>query len=237
MEVSYKNNLATPFLTLVMLLFLTTSNSLAQSKDAKGDYAIEGNTSILSHFVHHGLSQTQSDPSLQTSIFIPLGPQFRIGLWGSNVSYEGANNHIWLKVVFDLKIEFNKDVDFVIGYNINQFFKDRLRNGNTTRLGLNIFDYRISYENETNWEGTETSSRYVGFGKAFKFYGNFEWDNQIGYTMVEVTTLQSYFDLRSSISSSYNKLDFHVAVTATSNPSQFNGHGDIFGIIGMGFKY
>lgn len=237
MDVSYKNRLATYFfITLIAILFLNIP-SKAQTKEAKGDYSIEGTTNILSHFVHHGLSQTQRDPSLQTSIYIPLGPQFRIGLWGSNVSYEGANNHIWLKVLFDLKIEFNKDVDFIIGYDVNQFYKDKIRNGNTTRLGLNIFSYRIVYETESNWEGTETSSRHVGFGKAFKIYNNFEWDNELGYTMVEVTTLQSYFDLRSKISATYNKLDFHIAATATSNPGQFNGNGDIFGIIGMGFKY
>lgn len=237
MDVSYKNRIATHFFfTLLAVLFLISPVN-AQTKETKGDYSIEGMTNILSHFVHHGLSQTQRDPSLQTSIYIPLGPQFRIGLWGSNVSYEGLNNHIWLKVLFDLKIEFNKDVDFILGYDVNQFFKDKIRNGNTTRLGLNIFTYRIVYETESNWEGTETSSRHVGLGKAFKIYNNFEWDNELGYTMVEVTTLQSYFDLRSKISASYNKLDFHIAATATSNPGQFNGNGDIFGIIGMGFKY
>lgn len=237
MDVSHKNRIATHFFLTFIIVLLNLNTTFAQNKDTKGDYTIEGDTTILSHFVHHGLSQTQRDPSLQTSILIPLGPQFRIGLWGSNVSYEGSNNHIWLKVLFDLKIEFNKDVDFVIGYDINQFYKDKLRNGNTTRLSLNIFTYRIIYENESNWEGSETSSRYVGFGKAFKISNSFEWDNQLGYTMVEVETLQSYFDLKSKLSAVYNKLDFHIALTATSNPGQFNGNGDIFGIIGMGFKY
>jgi hypothetical protein len=55
--------------------------------------------------------------------------------------------------------------------------------------------------------------------------------------MVTVDNLQNFFDLRSKISSSYNRLDFHLAATATSNPSQFNGNGDMFIILGMGFKY
>jgi uncharacterized protein (TIGR02001 family) len=233
MEVSYKNYLATSFFTL----FFFATLAFSQNKDSKNDSSIEGDTTILSHFVYHGLSQTQRDPSLQTTLFFPLGPQLKIGLWGSNVSYEGFNNHIWLKIIFDLKIEFNKDASFVLGYNLNQFYKDRLRNGNTLKLTLDVFDYMVSYENESNWEGTETSSRYVGFGKTYTIFSTFKWNNQLGYTMVEVSSLQNYFDLRSTISSNYNKLDYQVGLTATSNPGQFNGNGDFFAFIGLGFKY
>ena len=238
MDLSYKNKIATRFL-IVFLIFmiLVNKSSFAAEKSARGDYQTEGSTTIFTHFVNKGLSHSQQDPSLQTNMFIPLGPQFRIGLWGSNVSYENSDNHIWLKVLFDLRLEFNKDVDLIIGYNINQFYKNRVRNGNDSVLSLNIFDFHIRYENESNWEGTDTRARYVSFGKSFKIYNNVEWDNQLGYSMVSVENLQSYFDIRSTLSSTFNKLEFLIAVTATSNPGQFNGRGDVFGILGMGFKY
>jgi uncharacterized protein (TIGR02001 family) len=210
---------------------------MAQSKDAKTDYQMEGSTSFLSHFVHRGLSQSNMDPSLQTQIFVPIGPQFRFGLWGSNVSYEGSDNHFWLKILFDLKLEFNKDADLTMSYNINQFYKNTLRNGYTTKMALSIFSYRIMYDQDTNWEGTETASKYVAFGKSFPVFGNFKWDNQLGYTMIEVENLQNYFDFRTALSSHVNKLDFEFSITATSNPGQFNGRGNFFGIISTGFKY
>lgn len=238
MDVPYKNRIATHFFIALLAVLFPFKMAFAQTKDSKGGgYSIEGSTSMLSHFVHHGLSQTQRDPSLQTNIYIPLGSQFRVGLWGSNVSYEGSNNHIWAKILFDLKVEFNKDVELTLSYDLNQFYKDKTRNGNTTRFALNIMSYHVTYELESNWEGTETGAKRVGFGKSIKIYNSFDWDNEIGYTMVTVDNLQNFFDLRSKISSSYNRLDFHLAATATSNPSQFNGNGDMFIILGMGFKY
>lgn len=228
-------------LTLVLFgIFLSITSSttaLAQSKDSKTDYQTEGTTSILSHYVHHGLSQTNKDPSLQTSIFIPVGPQFRIGLWGSNVSYEGTDNHILIRIPVELKLEFNKDVDLTIGYSGNQYYKSHARDGSTTSLHLNVFDYIIIHEMESNWEGTETKSKYFGFNKTFKISGDFNWENQLGYTVISVENLQNYFDLMSAISGKLNKLIYKFTITATSSPSQFNGNGDVFGIFSLGFGF
>lgn len=236
MQLSYKNHLATLFLMILLSLCLN-SPILAQSKETQKSYAIEGSATILSHFVYHGLSQTQKDPSLQTLLVVPLIPEFKVGIWGSNVSYENANNHVWFKLLFDLNIELNKDVQLIFGYNFNKFYKDSIRNGSTLILGTNLFDYQIRYESETNWQGTETGARYVSFGKIFQIFSQFDWLNQIGYSMLEVPNLQNYFDLKSQISTSYNKLNFLAAVTLTSTPSQFNGNGDIFAILGIGFTY
>lgn len=201
------------------------------------DYQTEGTTSILSHFVRHGLSQTNKDPSLQTSIFIPVGPQFRIGLWGSNVSYEGLDNHILIRIPVELKLEFNKDVNLTIGYSANQYYKSHGRDGNTTSLQLNVFDYLIVHELESNWEGTETKSKYFAFNKTFTFGGDFNWENQLGYTIISVENLQNYFDIMTAVSGRANNLIYKFTVTATSNPGQFNGAGDIFGIFSLGFGF
>ncbi|MBL7544883.1 MAG: hypothetical protein JNL11_13785 [Bdellovibrionaceae bacterium] len=242
MNLSFRfSNSILDLLTLVLfgvfLLAHVPQSALAQSKDSKLDYQTEGTTSILSHFVHHGLSQTNKDPSLQTSILIPVGPQFRIGLWGSNVNYTGLDNHILIKIPVELKLEFNKDVHLTIGYSANQYFKSNTRNGNTTRLQLNVFEYLVIHEIESNWEGTDTKSKYFAFNKTFKLGNDFSWENQLGYTAIEVENLQNYFDLMSSISGKANKLIYKFTVTATSNPGQFNGAGDIFGIFSLGFGF
>lgn len=227
-------------LTLVFFVFgafYPIHSTFAQNKDSRSDYQTEGTTSILSHYVHHGLSQTNLDPSLQTSIFVPIGPQFRIGLWGSNVSYEGSDNHMLIRIPADLKLEFNKDVSLTIGYALNQYFKNRRRNGDTTRLNLNVFEYIVVHELESNWEGTETKSKYFAFNKTFRIYGDYNWENQLGYTILSVENLQNYFDIMSSISGRSNKLEYKFALTATSAPSQFTGKGDVFGIFSLGFGF
>jgi len=226
-------------LTLVIFaIFLSSASVHAQiSRDNKGENQTEGSASILSHFVHHGLSQTNKDPSLQTSLFMNIGPQFRLGLWGSNVSYEGQDNHIVIKIPFELKLEFNKDVNLTIGYSLNQYFKSRIRDGNTTSLNLDVFDYLIIHEIESNWEGTETKSKYFAFNKTFKISNDFLWENQIGYTVLSVENLQNYFDLSTGIAGKMNRLTYKLIVTATSNPGQFNGAGDVFGVFSVGFGF
>lgn len=226
-------------LTLVLFaIFLSSHSVLAQaSRDQKSNYQTEGKASILSHFVHQGLSQTNKDPSLQTSLYMAIGPQFRIGLWGSNVSYEGLNNHILIKVPVELKLEFNKDVNLTIGYSMNQYYKSRIRDGNTTTLQLNVFDYLIIHELESNWEGTETKSKYFAFNKSFKISNDFTWENQLGYTILSVENLQNYFDVMTGIGGKSNNLTYKFTVTATSTPSQFTGRGDVFGIFGVGFGF
>lgn len=226
-------------LTLVLFaVFLAASSAWSQAaRDAKSDYQTEGTTSILSHYVHHGLSQTNKDPSLQTSIFIPVGPQFRIGLWGSNVSYPGLDNHIMIKIPVELKLDFNKDVDLKIGYSLNQYFKSRVRNGNTTHLHLTVFDYLIIHEIESNWEGSDTKSKYFAFNKTFRVFGDYNWENQLGYTVINMENLQNYFDVMTGIGGKTNKLIYKFTLTATSKASQFNGAGDVFGIFSLGFGF
>jgi uncharacterized protein (TIGR02001 family) len=226
-------------LTLVLFaIFLSSHSVLAQaSRDQKSNYQTEGKASILSHFVQHGLSQTNKDPSLQTSLHMAIGPQFRIGLWGSNVSYEGLDNHILIKIPVELKLEFNQDVNLTIGYSMNQYYKSRIRDGNTTTLHLNVFDYLIIHELESNWEGTETKSKYFAFNKSFKLSTDFVWENQLGYTVLSVENLQNYFDLMTGIAGKSNNLTYKFTVTATSTPSQFNGSGDVFGIFSVGFGF
>lgn len=226
-------------LTLVLFAILLCSNSTyAQAgRDGKSQYQTEGNASILSHFVHHGLSQTNKDPSLQTSLYLAVGPQFRVGLWGSNVSYEGLDNHILIKIPAELRLEFNKDVNLTLGYSLNQYHKSRIRDGNTTALQLNVFDYLIIHELESNWEGTETKSKYFAFNKSFKVSNDFLWENQLGYTVISVENLQNYFDLMTAISGKTNNLTYKLAITATSNPGQFNGAGELFGIFSLGFGF
>lgn len=204
---------------------------------SKSNPSIEGSTIIQSHFVENGLSQSNKDPSVQTSLFVPLGSQFKIGLWGSNVSYEGLNDHIQLRVPAEININFNKDLGLLLGYSIKQYYKDTIRNGNTVKIHLVVYDYKIIHEIESNWEGTETNSKYFGFGKNFPVFGNMIWSNQLGYTIVSVSGLNSFFDLRTGLFGQYNRIKYGAELTSTSNPSQFNGRGDIFVILSLGFGF
>ncbi|MEK6773745.1 MAG: TorF family putative porin [Bdellovibrionota bacterium] len=230
----------------LLILFLAISNmSKAQTPgttDAKNSmnspsYKLEGNAQLTSNFVSRGLTQTNKDPGLQSAFWFNFGPQFRLGIWGSNVHYEGIDSHIWVRLNGDIKIDFSANANLVVKYSNNNYFPSNSRNGNTLGLHLDIYNVKVLYEMESNWEGTSTSSTHFAFQKTFDVFGSWKWDNQLGYSMLKVDTSQNYFDLRSFIGSSNGAFEYKAGATWTSSPSQFNGRGDLFAIFTIGVNF
>lgn len=225
------------------LLFSSTFfclNSFAQ-EDTKGnipDFKMNGEVSLLSNYVEHGLTQTDKDPSLQAAFGFNFGPQFKMGIWGSNVNFD-STEHFLLKINAELKVQISTTTDFKLGYFNNQYFKTDTRNGNTTYLVITSHGYRIRYEQNSNWEGTDESSTYYSFGKTFDLNQSWKWDNEVGYTMIsDVPNIENYFDLRTSfLYKGGSNIIYQISATGTSSPSQFNGQGDIFGYVGASTSF
>ncbi len=225
------------------LLFSSTSfcqPSFAQ-EDAKGnipDFKMNGEVSLLSNYVEHGLTQTDKDPSLQGAFGFNFGPQFKMGIWGSNVNFD-STEHFLLKINAELKVQISTTTDFKLGYFSNQYFKTENRNGNTTYLVITSHGYRIRYEQNSNWEGTDERSTYYSFGKTFDLNQNWKWDNEVGYTMIsDVPSIENFFDLRTSfLYKGGSNIIYQISATGTSSPSQFHGQGDAFGYVGASTSF
>lgn len=209
----------------------TTSATASSSAGGQApSYKLTGEAALLTHFVHHGLSQTNQDPSLQGSFWFNFGPQFRLGVWGSNTNYEGSDIHLWLRFSADVKVDFNADSQLFITYNQNQFYKSASRNGNTVGLDLSLFTYHIIYELESNWDGTSSASSYYGFQKTYDVFSQWKWNNRVGYTMVKVAGYSNTFDVKTGLGTKVKDVFVEASITGTSAASQFNGRGDIFAL-------
>lgn len=233
------------FLFAIMSVFVTKSWAQTPTSPRSGDaggqapsYKLTGEAELLTHFVHHGLSQTNQDPSLHGSFWFNFGPQFRLGIWGSNTNYEGSDIHLWLRFSADIKVDFTENAQLFITYNQNQFYKSAARNGNTVGLNLGLFKYHVIYEIESNWDGTSTGSSYYAFQKNTDLWTTYQWNNQIGYSMVKVSGFTNYFDLRTALGTKLKDVFVEVSLTGTSAASQFNGRGDYFvmGSVQAGFN-
>lgn len=225
------------------LLFSSTFFCLPSfaQEDAKGnipDFKMNGEVSLLSNYVEHGLTQTDKDPSLQAAFGFNFGPQFKMGIWGSNVNFD-STEHFLLKINAELKVQISTTTDFKLGYFNNQYFKTDTRNGNTTYLVITSHGYRVRYEQNSNWEGTDERSTYYSFGKSFDLNQNWKWDNEVGYTMIsDVPEIENYFDLRTSfLYKGGSNIIYQISATGTSSPSQFHGQGDIFGYVGASTSF
>lgn len=200
-------------------------------------YLLEGQAELLSVFVHHGLTQSKNDPALQSAFWFNFGPQFRLGLWGSNVSYDMNDTHLWFKMNADLKIDFNPQTNLKILYSENKYYAANNRNGNTIGLHLSIFEYKVIYELDSNWEGTETRSSYFAFQKTFPIFGSWNWDNQLGYSMLRNDGYSNYFDLKSIVSKKINTFNLKAGATWTSSANIMGGRGNLYFIAGLGVDF
>jgi len=219
--------------TLLVSFSLRPFSARAQenSRSDIPNFKMNGNVALLTNFVEHGLTQTDGDPSLQGAFGFNFGPQFKMGVWGSNVNYN-STEHFLLKANAELRVILSSWTDFRLGYNSNHYFKTTTRNGNTTYFVITSHGFRIRYEKETNWNGSDSSSTYYSFGKSFDLSQSWKWDLEAGYTMLkDVPNMENYFDARMSFfyKSDSNNITYQLSATGTSIPSQFsNGQGNTF---------
>ncbi len=226
-------------LLLISVIFSLQSFAQQDNKNEVPSFKMTGDVALLTNFVEHGLTQTNKDPSLQGSFGFNFGPQFKLGVMGSNVNYQ-STEHFLLKINAELKVQITPTTDFKLGYFDNHYFKTNTRNGNTTYILITSYGYRIRYENNSNWEGSEYASTYYSFGKSFDINQSWKWDNEIGYTMIyNIPTNENYFDLLTSFQyKSSGNITYQITGTGTSAPSQFsNGQGDIAIFVGASTNF
>ena len=219
------------FVTQTWVEAAETTNSNAVVASNAPTFKASVDAELLSHFVYHGLSQTNKDPCLRGSFWFNMGPQFRLGVSGSNTNYEGSDIHLWLKFSGDIKVDITSDSNLAIRFSQNQFYRSDTRNGNTIAIDLNLLTYHVIYELESNWDGTRAGSSYFSYQKSYDVFGNWKWGNQIGYAMVKATGYSDYFDVRSGLGTKLKDIFVEAYLTATSASSQFSGRGDLFAVV------
>ncbi len=229
-----QKNCAFLILTLIVLTGLgrhAHAQSISRNPaNTPATFHMTGTAELLSHYVEHGISQTDTAPSLQGSFWFNFGPQARLGLWGSNVSYENSDAHFVLKPTADVKVNFSNNTEFTVSYSESKYYNVSDRNSSVLGLHLGIFDYRVNYEFISNWEGTSTGATYFSLGKTFDFSG-WKWNNELGYTMLKADGFNNYFDLSTFIGRTFGQVFAQAGMTGTSSNSQFGSAGGYFFIV------
>lgn len=218
------------YIAFIIILF-SSWTTLAAEGDSKPTFQLSGDVSLLSHYVEYGISQSDKSPALQGSFWFNLGPQFRLGLWGSNTNYETGNDHFNLRLNADIIVTFSQNARMYLSYSQSQFYNGGEHNGNITGLHLEIGDYRFLYDSLSNWEATNYPATRFAFGKVTPVFGTWTWNNELGYDTLTLPSYNNYFDLKTGLGTKWGVLFFEGALTATSESSQFNGRGDVFFIL------
>jgi len=195
------------FNLIVFLLLFSVSAWSQSSGSGSPSFLMNGGATLATNFVEKGLTQTEGDPNLQGEFWFNFGPQFRLGLWGSNVRYEDAStSHFWLKLNGDIKVDFSGQTNMIIKYSMNKYYKSNNRDGNLIGIHFTFGTYKIIYDMDSNWEGSSDPATYFGVGKASPVGGDYIWTNMGGYTMPKVSGITAYFDVRSSIGKKFRNI-------------------------------
>jgi uncharacterized protein (TIGR02001 family) len=216
-----------------------TRSAFAQEevKSEVPSFKMSGDVALLSNYVEHGLTQTNKDPSLQAGFSFNFGPQFKLGLWGSNVNYQ-STEHFLLRLFGELKVQITSSTDVKISYRDSIYFKTDTRNGTSINVLVSSSGYHGRFEANSNWEGTGNSSNYYALGKIIDLNPNWKWDNEGGYTMLGSSTYSDFFDFRTTaLYKGGSNITYQLSLTATSSPSQFNGRGDIMPYVGASTSF
>lgn len=202
---------------------------------------IAGEAELMSHFVERGLSHSDKDPALQASFWFNFGPQFRAGIGGTNVGYQGSDSRFLLKYNADIKIDFTDNINLTIDVSNHNYYKPETRNGWVYALRFRLYEvWRLKYESLTNWEATQTAANHISLTYDYLLSERWKAPVQFGYTMVsaDAPAYKSYFDLRGGAHFEQNEiLKYKIDLTWNSNAAQFPGRAGIFLILGVQLAY
>lgn len=204
------------------------NNSQSTASTAAGSYKFSLDAKLTSHFIDRGLSMSHKDPALNTAFYFNLGPQFRLGFWGSNISeVASTNDHFWLKLIADVKVEFAANSVMKLYLQDEHFYTSSSFNGQNFGLKYNYELYQLQIEWMNNFLGTHSDANYINGGRLFDLYNSFRAGGLVGYTLQHSSTYKNYFDLKPLVNYAINgNANFEVSTTMTTQTSQFNGRGD-----------
>ena len=170
---------------------------------------------------------SDKNPALNASFLFNLGPQFRFGFWGSNISnVTSVDDNFWFKFLADIKIDFSNNSHLSVYLEDDHFYKSDLRNGQRIGLKLNYNLYTADFEWMNNYQGTHTDSEYYNVGKLFELRPNFKVGGLFGFTSQHASAYNDYQDMKAvAFYQINNNASLETALTLITNETQFGSRG------------
>lgn len=228
------------FIFLPFLALLSVPLAAQQKSDAKNDKSnkLYGEASIVSNYVDKGVTQSEKAPALQAGFGYQMGPQARLGLWGTSVRYPSATENLNLRLYVDVKMDFSTNSNLVLRYDFNRFFQSDQHNGSILSTDFSAFNYHVLFEMNDNWEGLKSgSSSWFAFKKDFQLSRGFIFTPQLGYTQINISGYSSYFDSRLSLGYKFADVFYELINTYNSSSSQFSGRGDMAFLFALNVRF
>jgi uncharacterized protein (TIGR02001 family) len=199
---------------------------------------IYGDITITSDYNEKGLTQTDHNPAVIAGFGYWFGQAGRIGVQAGNVKYQDFDSTVRGDLFAEYKFFFSQNADLKVKTSYSYYSPSAGRNNLLTGLDLNLFTYHFLYEHDDNFEGTKTRRDWLAFHKDFALGTSFQFNLTVGYSMVQSSTLQNFYDTRDGVS--YLSGNFYAGLfnCYNSKSSQFpHGEGDMAFIVEAGVRF
>lgn len=216
---------------LFPIVALSQSVAKSKSKDAPSltpTFSASGMATLTSHFIYNGLSMSNSNPAINAHLLLNMGPQFKMGFWGANISnVTNSDDNFWVQFQGVITVEFQNQLKTNFTVADHRYYTSQQRNGQTASAD---FVFRSKYigkiEMNNNFEGTDSSSQHYRGGYIHRFKGPWHAAGYLGYTNEQSEQLNSFLDFQGEgLYQPMPNMKFKAGVTLTSDAGQLNGRG------------
>lgn len=226
------------FVLLVAIIYYQTSFAAGEKSTSTPTYQVSVDAKVMSHFIERGLSMSDGNPAMNVSFLYNLGPQFRLGFWGSNISnVSSADDNFWFKFVADIHVDFSQTSMMALYIHDDHYYKSDIRNGQSIGVRWTYDPYLGEVEWMNNFQGTHSTAEYINVGRLWP-YKMVKVGGKLGYMMQSSPTYQNYFDLK--LLTQYNVSTNSIlegGITTLSNSSQFGDRGKTAFYISISLSY
>jgi uncharacterized protein (TIGR02001 family) len=221
--------------TWFILISLSTWAADEESVDLTA--RLYGETSIFTNYWENGASQTDGAVTIQGSSGYQFGKNFKLGIWGSSVHFEGSNASSHIRPLVGYIIPFSRNVFLTIGLSRHYYFNDKVRNGGEDSLNLRIYDYNFTYSKISNLDGSENSAKRYGVLNDINLNTSFLLHWEVNYTAINDDDNNTYFDGKVGLIYPYKQIFYQMFMMANSNPTLFTGRANFSAALGATAKF
>ncbi len=192
---------------------------------SSGVYAqgLTGQLGVVSNYIEHGVSQSDSDPSLQAQLIYSLNSNFSLNVFGASVSYPSNDEHITIRPSLKFFTILSAGYSLALEYQLKNYYGSSARNSNllSATLGTPVLVFTI--ENDSKFEGASSGVTSFGARRRLAFADGVGIPMQLSYNQVKVDGLKSYFDAQAGVD--YVQARWSVGLLYSLN-SETNQFGD-----------
>lgn len=234
------NKLKSMKLLFWLIVIISSHLSFAADQKSAGapTYKVSVDAKVMSQFIDRGLAISDGNPAMNVSFLYNLGPQFRLGFWGSNISnVTSTDDNFWFKFIADIKVDFSNVASMSFYVHDDHYYKSDIRNGQSVGIKWMWNAYTGELEWMNNYQGTKTAAEYLNVGRLWPFF-MCKAGLKAGYTLQTSETYQNYFDLKGLITYNFSaNSTIEGAATMASNEGQFNGRGKPAFYVSLSLSY